>query len=53
MITMRILVDQSGYELLNMGDVAMLQSCVLRLSRQWPDAEIMVIARSPADLTPY
>jgi polysaccharide pyruvyl transferase WcaK-like protein len=49
----RILVDQSGYELLNLGDVAMLQSCVLRLSRQWPDAEIMVIARSPADLAPY
>jgi polysaccharide pyruvyl transferase WcaK-like protein len=49
----RILVDQSGYELLNMGDVAMLQSCVLRLSQQWPDAEIMVIARSPADLAPH
>jgi len=46
----RILVDQSGYELLNMGDVAMLQACVLRLSQQWPDAEIMVIARSAADL---
>jgi polysaccharide pyruvyl transferase WcaK-like protein len=53
MTTMRILVDQSGYELLNMGDVAMLQSCVLRLSRQWPDAEIMVVARSPADLAAY
>jgi polysaccharide pyruvyl transferase WcaK-like protein len=50
---LRILVDQSGYELLNMGDAAMLQSCVLRLSRQWPDAEIAVIARSPADLAPY
>jgi polysaccharide pyruvyl transferase WcaK-like protein len=48
-----ILVDQSGYELQNMGDVAMLQSCVLRLSRQWPDAEIMVIARSPGDLAPH
>jgi hypothetical protein len=25
----RILVDQSGYDLLNLGDVAMLQSCEL------------------------
>jgi polysaccharide pyruvyl transferase WcaK-like protein len=50
---MRILVDQGGYEMLNMGDVSMLQSCVLRLSKQWPEAEIMVIARSPADLAPY
>lgn len=29
--------------MLNMGDVAMLQSCIARLRMQWPDAEIMVI----------
>jgi len=29
----RILIDQSGYDLLNVGDVAMLQSCVIRLRR--------------------
>jgi polysaccharide pyruvyl transferase WcaK-like protein len=49
----RILVDQSGYELLNMGDVAMLQSCVMRLRQQWPGAEIMVIAHATADLATY
>ena len=50
---MRILVDQSGYELLNIGDVAMLQSCVARLRLQWPDAEIMVIAHVPSRLASY
>lgn len=47
---MRILVDQSGYELLNMGDVAMLQSCVLRLLQQWPEAKLMIIAGASADM---
>jgi colanic acid/amylovoran biosynthesis protein len=50
---MRILVDQSGYDLLNIGDVAMLQSCVVRLRRQWPAAEIMVIATAPERLAAY
>ena len=50
---MRILVDQSGYELLNVGDVAMLQSCVLRLRQQWPDAEIMVVSHAPERLPSY
>lgn len=50
---MRILVDQGGYELLNMGDVAMLQSCVQRLTQQWPAADIMVIARAGSDLPVY
>ena len=50
---MRILVDQSGYELLNIGDIAMLQSCVLRLQHQWPDAEIMVISHAPDRLPSY
>jgi colanic acid/amylovoran biosynthesis protein len=49
----RILVDQSGYELLNIGDVAMLQSCVSRLRRQWPDAEIMIITDDPARLASH
>jgi polysaccharide pyruvyl transferase WcaK-like protein len=49
----RILVDQSGYELLNIGDVAMLQSCVLRLRHQWPGAEIMVISDDPVRLASY
>ena len=50
---MRILVDQGDYGLLNMGDVAMLQSCVARLKQQWPDADIMVIARQYSDLSAY
>ena len=53
-LAVRILVDQSGYDLLNIGDVAMLQSCVTRLRMQWPAAEIMVIAtaRAPAAYCP-
>jgi hypothetical protein len=49
----RILVDQSGYDLLNLGDVAMLQSCVARLRAQWPTAEIMVITHEPRRLASY
>jgi len=52
-LVVRILVDQSGYDLLNIGDVAMLQSCVARLRLQWPDAEIMVIAHQPRQLALY
>jgi polysaccharide pyruvyl transferase WcaK-like protein len=49
----RILVDQSGYDLLNVGDVAMLQSCVFRLRQLWPSAEIMVICHAPERLASY
>jgi polysaccharide pyruvyl transferase WcaK-like protein len=50
---MRILVDHDGYDLLNLGGVAMLQGCVARLRQQWPDAEIKVIAHAPARLEQY
>lgn len=50
---MRILIDQSGYDLLNLGDVAMLQACVARLRAQWPHAEIMVIAHDAQRLAAY
>jgi polysaccharide pyruvyl transferase WcaK-like protein len=49
----RILVDQSSYDLLNIGDVAMLQSCVSRLQLHWPAAEIMVISYQPERLAFY
>ena len=49
----RILIDQSGYDLLNVGDVAMLQSCVIRLRRLWPAADIMVICHAPDRLASY
>ena len=50
---LRILVDQSGYDLLNLGDVAMLQACVTRLRGRWPDAEIMVVCHAPERLAAY
>lgn len=50
---MRILIDQSEYDLLNLGDVAMLQSCVARLREQWPAAEIMVITHDQRRLASY
>jgi polysaccharide pyruvyl transferase WcaK-like protein len=53
MRAVRILVDQSGYDLLNIGDVAMLRSCVIRLRQQWPDAEIMVISHAPGRLASH
>jgi colanic acid/amylovoran biosynthesis protein len=49
----RILVDQSGYDLLNIGDAAMLRSCVIRLRQLWPEAEIMVICHAPERLASY
>jgi polysaccharide pyruvyl transferase WcaK-like protein len=52
-VAVRILIDQSGYDLLNLGDVAMLQSCVARLQVQWPSAEIMVIAHDPHRLANF
>ena len=48
---MRILVDQSGYDLLNLGDAAMLQACVSRLRSLWPDAAIEVVCHAPERLS--
>ncbi|HEY5181170.1 MAG TPA: polysaccharide pyruvyl transferase family protein [Dermatophilaceae bacterium] len=50
---MRILVDQSGYDLLNVGDVAMLQACVGRLRVLWPQANIAVICHDADRLAQY
>ena len=50
---MRILVDHSGYELLNIGDVSMLQVCVRRLRELWPTAEIAVITNDAELLAEY
>jgi polysaccharide pyruvyl transferase WcaK-like protein len=46
----RVLVDHSGYSLVNIGDIAMLQACVHRLRRRWPDAEIKVFTDAPERL---
>ncbi|MBD2101135.1 polysaccharide pyruvyl transferase family protein [Leptolyngbya sp. FACHB-261] len=48
---MRIFVEQSGYPLLNMGDLAMLQVAVSRLKSLWPNALIEVLTISPELLT--
>ncbi len=50
---MRILVDHSGYALLNLGDIAMLQACVRRLQGLWPNADIQVFTDSPERLEQY
>lgn len=44
---MRILVDNSGYELHNFGDTAMLQVAVTRLADLWPKASVEVITTAP------
>jgi polysaccharide pyruvyl transferase WcaK-like protein len=50
---MRILVDQSGYDLLNLGDVAMLQASVGHLGALWPHASIAVICHDAERLARY
>lgn len=51
--TMHILVENSGYDLVNMGDVAMLQVAVSRLHALWPTASIQVVTRSPDRLARF
>jgi len=50
---MRILIENGCYELLNMGDVAMLQVAVARLSKLWPTAVIEVVTARPDLLAIY
>jgi colanic acid/amylovoran biosynthesis protein len=50
---MRILVDHSGYDLRNIGDIAMLTVAVERLREQWADAEITVVTHRPEVLKRY
>ncbi len=47
---MRILIDNSGYHLQNMGDVAMLQVAAARVREFVPDAELQTITIAPDDL---
>jgi colanic acid/amylovoran biosynthesis protein len=48
---MRIIVDPSSFDCLNMGDVAMLQVAVARLRRQWPESVIQVFTNDPVALS--
>jgi polysaccharide pyruvyl transferase WcaK-like protein len=43
----RVLIDPGSHHLLNVGDVAMLQACLERLRRAWPDARIDVLTAAP------
>jgi glycosyltransferase involved in cell wall biosynthesis/polysaccharide pyruvyl transferase WcaK-like protein len=43
----RLLVQPGSHAMLNLGDVAMLQVCVERLRRLWPEASIGVITSAP------
>ncbi|HEY9641609.1 MAG TPA: polysaccharide pyruvyl transferase family protein, partial [Coleofasciculaceae cyanobacterium] len=44
---MKILIDHGGYELRNMGDLAMLQVAITRLRSLWPNASIKVFTTEP------
>lgn len=44
---MRILVEPSDYILRNVGDMAMMQIAVERLSALWPDASIQILSDVP------
>ena len=50
---MNILVDNSGYALGNLGDVAMLQVATRRLRQMWPSARIQVVTSAPSLLARY
>lgn len=50
---MRILIENSGYRLTNMGDLAMLQIAVSRLKDLWPGALIEVFTSRPDLLTKF
>lgn len=49
----RIVIEHSGYDLLNIGDTAMLQACYGRVRGRWPDADIYVICYRPEVLEQY
>ena len=45
--TMRILVENSGYSLGNLGDAAMLQVALRRFRAFWPHARVQVLTARP------
>ncbi|MFN9838367.1 MAG: polysaccharide pyruvyl transferase family protein, partial [Pseudanabaena sp.] len=50
---MKILIDQSGYPLLNIGDLAMLQVAIQRMYALWSNCSIQVFTTSPEKLAKY
>jgi polysaccharide pyruvyl transferase WcaK-like protein len=52
---LNVLIEQSGYELRNFGDMAMLQVTAERVRKRWPDAQISImtaVAESVTDRIP-
>lgn len=49
----RVLVEHSGYDLLNVGDVAMLRADVERVSKAWPEAILDIVGYDAARLATY
>ena len=47
---MQVLVDQSGYELRNSGDMAMLVACVEAIHAHLPEAGVSVLTTQPSAL---
>jgi len=50
---MKIVVDHSGHELLNLGDISMLQTAICRLKRIWPEAYVYVLTDSEKRLNRF
>ena len=42
----RVFIEHSGYDLLNIGDAAMLKATVTRLQDRWPRARLQIITTS-------
>ena len=42
----RVFIDHSGYDLLNIGDTAMLKATVTRLQDRWPGARLQIVTTS-------
>lgn len=47
---MQVLLLPGTYDLLNLGDLAMLEVCMQRLRALWPDAKVHVLTHKPDDL---
>jgi colanic acid/amylovoran biosynthesis protein len=47
---MRILVEQSGYELVNLGDRAMLEAGIRQISRLWADAFVSIVTEADSSV---
>src|SRR5712691_9569427 len=42
----RVFIDHSGYDLLNIGDMAMLKATVSRVQDRWPRARLQIVTTS-------